>query len=78
MQLREIAFWVLPHPSLRRPHCSRPYILGTPGRAQKALRHVALRVVPILVAYDSTNFFKNAAARRSENCRKLPCTELLK
>ena len=43
----------------RRLHRSRSFILGALGRAQKVLRHVALRVTPTIVDYDSTNFLKH-------------------
>ena len=59
MQLREIVFWVLPYPSLQAPALLSTVYSGTPGRAQKVLRHVALREAPTIVDNDWTNFLKD-------------------
>ena len=71
LQFRDFFWRVLPVPFSRRLHRSRPYILGTPGRAQKVLRHVSLRV-PIFVGYESTNFLKTVSL-----CRVCLCEYVL-
>ena len=44
-------------------HRSRPFILGTLGRAQKVLRPGALSVLSTIVEYDSTNLLHSTLIR---------------
>ena len=48
--------WALPH--FRCLHCTRLFLLGTPGSAPKSRRLVALWLVPLVDDHDSTNFLK--------------------
>ena len=65
----EIVFWVLPVSLSRCLQRSRPFILGTLGRAQKVLRLVALSVSPTIVDHDSTNFLKTVSLCRVCLCK---------